>query len=134
MRQFYNIFQSVFTVAGGIIGWYLGGADGLIYALLVFIIADYITGVIAAFATKTLSSRVGFKGICKKVFILILVGIGNLIDLYVLKSGSGIRTAVIFFYLSNEGLSILENSVITGLPVPKFLKETLEKLKEKGEE
>ena len=96
-----------------------------LYALIVFVVADYITGVLCAINDKKLSSEVGFKGIAKKVLIFVLVGIGNIIDVSILKEGSAIRTAVIFFYLSNEGISILENSAHLGLPIPKALKLSL---------
>ncbi len=91
------------------------------------------TGVLCAVYDKKLSSEVGFKGIAKKVLIFVLVGIGNIIDVSILKEGSAIRTAVIFFYLSNEGISILENSAHLGLPIPKALKNVLETLSKEDE-
>ena len=112
-------------------GVFLGGWDGFLYALTAFIVIDYLTGVMAAIIKKELSSEVGFKGIFKKILIFTLVGVGSIIDTYVLKDGSVIRTAVIFFYLSNEGISILENTSIIGLPIPQKLKDILEQLKEK---
>ena len=111
MKQIWSAIQAAFTAVGGFLGWYLGGLDGFLYALIVFVAADYITGVLCAIYDKNLSSEVGFKGIAKKVLIVVLVGIGNIIDVSILKQGSAIRTAVIFFYLSNEGISILENSM-----------------------
>jgi len=92
------------SVVGGVVGWFLGGYDGLLYALLVFVIADYVTGVLCAIADRKLSSTVGFKGIAGKVLIFLLVGIGNVLDVQILGNGSAIRTAVIFFYISNEGI------------------------------
>lgn len=106
--------------------------DGFLYALIAFVVIDYITGVMCAIADKNLSSGVGFKGICRKVLIFALVGIGNIIDVQVLGSPGVLRTAVIFFYLSNEGVSILENSTHLGLPVPEKLKEVLAQLHERG--
>ena len=91
---------------------------------------DYFTGVLAAGVKKELSSEVGFKGIAKKVCIFVLVGIANIVDTQVIHDGAAIRTAVIFFYLANEGISVLENSAVIGLPVPEKLKEMLLQLTE----
>ena len=102
MKEFWNSIQFVFTVVGGWHGYFLGGYDGLLYALIVFMVMDYITGVMCAVSDKKLSSAVGFKGICRKVIILMLVGIANLLDVEVIGTGAVLRTAVIFFYLSNE--------------------------------
>ncbi len=106
----------------------LGGWDGFLYALLAFVVIDYITGLMCAVLDKKLSSEVGFRGIFKKVLIFSLVAIGNIVDQSVIGDGSVIRTAVIFFYLSNEGVSILENAAHIGLPVPQKLKDILEQL------
>ena len=125
--------QTAFTALGGFIGWFLGGADGFMYALIAFVVIDYITGVFCAIADKSLSSEVGFKGICRKVLIFVLVGIGNIIDVYVLGDSSVLRTAVIFFYLSNKGVSLLENASRLGLPIPDKLKEVLSQLHDKGD-
>lgn len=132
MRGFWNIAQLAFTLVGGWLGYFLGGCDGLILALVLFVVADYITGVMCAVADKKLSSSIGFKGIFRKVLIFMLVGIANIIDFHVLKQGSVIRTAVIFFYLSNEGLSLTENAAHLGLPVPEKLKNVLEQLHDKN--
>lgn len=110
-----------------------GGCDGLILALILFVVMDYLTGVMCAIADKKLSSEVGFKGICRKVIIFMLVGIANVIDVEVIKTGSVLRTAVIFFYLSNEGISLLENAGHSGLPIPEKLKLVLEQLHDKDE-
>lgn len=123
----------VFSAFGGFIGWFLGGNDGFIYALLAFVVIDYITGIMCAIADKELSSEVGFKGICKKVLIFALVGIGNLLDIYILGQAGILRNVVIFFYLSNEGVSILENASHLGLPVPEKLKEILKQLHNRKE-
>ena len=128
MKDFWYSIQAVFMAIGGWLGWYLGGCDGLLYALLGFVVMDYITGVMCAIADKKLSSEVGFRGIFKKVLIFSLVAIGNIVDQSVIGEGSVIRTAVIFFYLSNEGVSILENAAHIGLPVPQKLKDILEQL------
>ena len=125
MKQIWSGIQIAFTAFGGFLGWFLGGIDGFLYALIAFTVIDYITGVMCAITDKKLSSSVGFKGICRKVLIFTLVGIGNIVDVYVLGQGGVLRTAVIFFYLSNEGVSILENSAHLGLPIPEKLKEVL---------
>ncbi|HUM83988.1 MAG TPA: phage holin family protein [Lachnospiraceae bacterium] len=128
MKEFWNSIQFVFTAIGGWLGWFLGGCDGLMIALIIFVVADYITGVMCAIADKKLSSSVGFKGICRKVLIFILIGIANALDIYVLDHAGVLRTAIIFFYISNEGLSLVENSAHLGLPVPDKLKDVLEQL------
>lgn len=116
---------------GGFCGWFLGGFDGFLYALVAFAVIDYITGVMCAINDKTLSSAVGFRGICRKVLIFAMVGLANILDVYILGEGSVLRTAVIFFYLSNEGVSMLENAAHLGLPVPDKLKDVLEQLHER---
>ncbi len=129
MKEVINILQLIFTAIGGYIGYFLGGFDGLIYALVAFVVIDYITGLMAAIIEKKLSSGIGFRGIFKKVLIFALVGIGHTIDFYLIEKGSAVRTAVIFFYLSNEGLSILENAAKVGLPIPEKLKTVFTELK-----
>ena len=123
----------VFAGIGGWLGWFLGGCDGLLYALLAFVVIDYVTGIMCAVVDKKLSSEVGFKGIFKKVLIFALVGIGHILDTRVIGSGSVMRTAVIFFYLSNEGVSLLENAADLGLPIPQKLKSVLEQLHDRAE-
>ena len=133
MKEFWNTIQLAFAAVGGWLGYFLGGCDGLIYALIAFVVIDYITGVMCAISDETLSSEVGFKGICRKVLIFLLVGIGNIIDVQVLGSPGVLRTAVIFFYLSNEGVSLIENAAHLGLPVPDKLKAVLEQLHDRAE-
>ena len=133
MRSIWTGIQIAFSAIGGFIGWLLGGFDGFLYALISFAVIDYITGVMCAISDKRLSSEVGFKGICRKVLIFVLVGIGNLVDVYVLGEAGVLRTAVIFFYLSNEGVSLLENSAHLGLPIPQKLKSVLEQLHNRNE-
>ena len=125
--------QIAITALGGWIGYFLGGMDGLMIALLIFMGLDYITGVMCAIIDKKLSSAVGFKGICKKVLILMLVGLANIVDLHVIGNGSALRGAVIAFYLSNEGLSLLENAAYIGLPIPEKLKDVLTQLHHRDE-
>lgn len=134
MKQIWSVIQVAFAAVGGVFGWFMGGLDGFLYALIAFVAVDYITGVLSAIERGTLSSTVGFKGIARKVLIFTLVGIGNIIDTTILKSGTAIRTAVIFFYLSNEGISILENAAHLGLPIPKVLKNVLETLNKEDED
>ncbi len=134
MKEIWNWIQLALSAVGGAIGWFFGGMDGLIYALLVFVIADYITGVMCAIADKKLSSEVGFKGICKKVLIFVMVGIGHIMDTYLIGNGEVLRTAVIFFYCSNEGISMLENAGHLGLPIPAKLKDILEQLHDRTED
>ena len=134
MKEFWNTIQFIFTAVGGWLGYYLGGCDGLLYALLAFVVADYVTGVMCAVSDKKLSSEVGFKGICRKVLIFILVGIANILDVQVIGTGSVLRTAVIFFYISNEGLSLLENAGHLGLPIPEKMKVVPAQLHDRAEE
>ena len=133
MKQIWSGIQIAFTAFGGFLGWFLGGVDGFLYALIAFTVIDYITGVMCAITDKNLSSSIGFKGICRKVLIFTLVGIANILDVQVIGSGSVLRTAVIFFYLSNEGVSLLENAAHLGLPIPEKLKDVLEQLHDRAE-
>ena len=133
MKEFWNTIQLIFTAIGGWLGWFLGGCDGLLYALIAFVAIDYITGVMCAVIDHRLSSEVGFKGIFKKVLIFLLVGVANILDVQVIGTGCVLRTAVIFFYISNEGVSLLENAAYLGLPVPEKIKTVLEQLHNRSE-
>lgn len=133
MKEIWNVIQLVFAGIGGGVGYFLGGYDGLLYALLAFLVIDYVAGVMCAIVEKTVSSKVGFKGICRKILILLLVGIANIMDVTIIGKGSVIRTAVIFFYLSNEGVSILENVASIGLPIPEKMKNVLKQLRNQSE-
>ena len=133
MKSIWVGIQLAFSALGGFLGWYLGGVDGFLYALIAFVLVDYVTGVMCAIADKKLSSEVGFKGICRKVLIFLLVGIANIVDVQVIGTGSVLRTAVIFFYLSNEGVSLLENAAHLGLPVPEKMKDILAQLHDRAE-
>ena len=130
MKTVWNTIQMAITAFGGFLGWFLGGFDGFLYTLVAFVAIDYITGVMCAVNDHTLSSAVGFRGICRKVLIFALVGLANILDVNILGQGSILRTAVIFFYLSNEGISIIENVAIIGLPVPQKLIDVLEQIAE----
>ena len=133
MKEFWNIIQLIFTAVGGWLGYFLGGCDGLLYALITFVTIDYITGVMCAVIDRKLSSAVGFKGIFRKVMIFLLVGIANIIDVQVVGTGAVLRTAVIFFYISNEGVSLLENAGHLGLPIPERVKTVLKQLHDRAE-
>ena len=133
MKEFWNTIQMVIAGIGGWLGYFLGGCDGLLFALMAFVVIDYITGVMCAINDRKLSSEVGFRGICRKVLIFLLVGIGHIVDAQVIGTGSVLRTAVIFFYLSNEGVSLIENAAHLGLPVPDKLKAVLEQLHDRYE-
>lgn len=129
MKDIWNGVQLTFAAIGGWLGWFLGGLDGFLYTLIAFVVIDYITGLMAAVVEKKLSSEIGFKGIFKKVLIFMLVGIGHILDAHIVGDGSVFRTAVVFFYISNEGISIIENAGRIGLPIPQKLKDILEQLK-----
>lgn len=139
VETIWSRIQICFAAVGGWLGWFLGGADGFLYALVAFVVMDYMTGVLCAILDKKLSSEIGAKGIFKKVLIFLLVGVGHILDEQILGGSvslggsSIIRTAVIFFYLSNEGLSILENTAHIGLPIPQKLKEILTQLHNRSE-
>lgn len=133
MKEIWNYLQMFFAAIGGWLGWFLGGYDGFLYALIAFISVDYILGVFCGILEKHLSSDVGARGIFKKVVIFSLVGVAHVIDQNIIGDGSAIRTAVIFFYLSNEGISIIENATRLGLPIPEKFKDILEQLKDGGD-
>ena len=120
--------QMAIAAVGGWLGYFVGGMDGLLTALIIFMVIDYITGLMCAVADRKLSSAVGFKGICKKVLIIMLVGVAHIIDLHVVGTGNALRSAVVCFYLSNEGVSLLENAAHLGLPIPEKMKSILAQL------
>jgi len=134
MKTIWTYTQVGFAGMGALLGWFLGELDGFLYVLIAFVVVDYITGVLRAVVEKKLSSKVGAKGISKKITIFLLVGIAHLADVYLLGDGSALRTAVICFYVSNEGISLLENTAAIGLPVPTKLKEILQQLHGKENE
>jgi len=134
MKEIWSWIQAAFAGLGGWLGWVLGGVDGFLYALIAFVAVDYLTGVLCAIADKKLSSEIGAKGIFKKVLIFVMVGVAHILDTQVLGgNSSALRTAVIFFYLSNEGLSLLENAAHIGLPIPEKLKDVLVQLHNRDE-
>ena len=132
MKDIFNLIKVGFTAIGGYLGYILGGHDSFLYALIAFVVIDYLTGIMLAIIRKEVSSEIGFRGIFKKVMIFLMVAIGHTIDAYLIGNGGAIRTAVIFFYISNEGISILENSANIGLPIPEKLKNILVQLKSSG--
>lgn len=133
MREIWNWTQLSLAALGGFLGWFLGGVDGFLYALVAFVAIDYVTGIMCAIVDRVLSSEIGYRGIFKKVLIFALVGVAHIIDQNIIGDGSVIRTAVIFFYLSNEGISIIENATRLGLPIPEKLRDVLEQLKDGGD-
>ena len=133
MKGLWTGTQVVIAAMGGFMGWFLGGLDGFLYTLIAFVVIDYLTGVMCAIVNKELSSNVGFKGLFRKILIFVMVGIGHLVDTQIIGNGSVLRTAVIFFYLSNEGVSLLENAAHIGLPVPEKLKDVLAQLHERND-
>lgn len=131
MNEILSTIKFCAACVGGAIGSFLGPINGLVYTLLAFVVLDYITGVMNAIVAKTLNSAVGFKGLFRKVTIFAMVGVANLLDINLLGGAAMLRTAVIFFYLANEGISLIENASKLGLPVPDKLKDILEQLKDK---
>ena len=120
--------QMAITAVGGWLGYFLGGMDGLLTALIIFMTLDYVTGLMCAIVDKKLSSSVGFRGIFKKMLIVLLVGVAHVVDMHIVGAGNALRSAVVCFYLSNEGVSLLENAAHLGLPIPEKLKAILQQL------
>lgn len=132
MNTIWNWLRGAFAAVGAGLGYFLGGCDGFLYALIAFVAIDYLTGVMCAIVDKTLSSSVGFKGIFRKILIFVMVGIGHTLDAQILGGGDTLRTAVIFFYCANEGLSLIENAGHLGLPIPEKLKGILAQLHDRS--
>ena len=133
MRQMEHVLDIRLWSAsiGAVLGNFIGGNDGLLYALIVFVVVDYITGVLCAVVEKNLASSIGFRGIFQKVMLFLLVGIANVLDTKILGAGAMLRSAVIFFYVANEGISIMENAGRMGLPVPEKMKGVFRQLHDK---
>lgn len=134
MSKIQIIIDSVAGAVGAVLGFLFGEVNGLFWALIAFMATDYITGVIVAVINKQLSSEVGFKGLAKKLLILVFVSLGHIADMYVLGGTPVAMSAVMLFYIANEGLSIIENAGNLGLPVPKKLKDIMIQLKKESEE
>lgn len=133
MKATLAIFKGGSAILGGILGYLFGTMDGALITLFIMIILDYITGVMCAVYKHTLSSEVGYKGIIKKIFIVLLIVVANLVDVYVLHMGSALRNGVVFFFIANEAISILENGAILGVPIPQKLKDVLAQLKKEND-
>ena len=135
MANLLVLFKALFTGVGGFIGWFLGNSDTFMYALIVLIIVNYITYVMRDIISKELSNAAIIKEIFQKIIIILLVGVANIIDTYLVRSdNSPLRTAVTFFYITDQGLSLLENVALIGVPIPEVLKEALSKLKNNKED
>lgn len=130
MKTILTVLPRCFAVLGSVVGFLLGGFDGYLYTLLGLILIDYLTGLVLAAAKRQVSSQIGFVGIMKKMLILVMVALGHLLDVNLLGGGAALRTAVIFFYAANEGISITENLAALGFPMPQQLKRVLKQLSE----
>ncbi|CEG26021.1 phage holin family protein [Bacillus sp. B-jedd] len=128
MEKWEAVYKFGFTTVGGVFGYLFGGWSPLLQILLAFVIIDYLTGLIASGTEGKLSSKIGFRGIAKKVMIFCLIAVAHLVD-RALGDGNMVRDALIFFYLGNELLSIIENAGRTGLPVPDQIKSAVDVLK-----
>lgn len=133
IKSIWVTIQVVITAVGAWLGAFLGGTDSLLYAIVAFTVIDYLTGMLAAINAHKLSSSVGFRGIARKILIFTLIGLAHLLDVHVLGTPGVLRTATIFFYLSNEGISVLENAGLLGLPIPNGLRQALDVIKQRGE-
>lgn len=125
-KAIWATIQTGLAGVGAVIGAFLGGLDGLVYALIAFVVVDYITGVLAAIAERRVSSAIGFRGISRKILIFTLIGLAHLLDTHLIGTGGALRTATVVFYLSNEGISLIENATRLGLPVPDQMRRALE--------
>lgn len=134
IKTIWAAIQAAITGIGAWLGAFLGGTDSLLYAIVAFTIIDYATGVLVAINNHKLSSSVGFRGIARKVLIFALIGLAHLLDVHVLGTPGVLRTATIFFYLSNEGISILENAGLLGLPIPSGLRRALDVIKQRSDD
>ena len=134
MSRMQIIIDSVAGTIGAVLGFMYGEVTGLFWALVAFMVLDYISGILAAISVRKLSSKVRFKGIVKKLLILVFVSVGHITDTYVLGGVPVAMTAVILFYIANEGISIVENATELGLPVPQKIKNVLEQIKNKSGE
>ena len=126
-----TIIKTVSGAVGAVIGFLYGEITWLFIAIIALMALDYITGILCGIAAKALSSETGFRGLVKKLMILVIIAVGHLVDNYIIGAGSALMTAVILFFAANEGISILENAAKLGLPIPQKLKEILDQLKEK---
>ena len=128
-----NIFKNIMAGICTILSFLFGDMEGLMVALIALIILDYISGVIAAAVEKRLSSEVGAKGIAKKIFMLLIVALANIVDINVIGDGHVLKTVTVVFYICNECISLIENAGRIGVPVPKKLLDVLEQLRDRDE-
>lgn len=128
-----DVIKAISAAVGGVVGFLFGQLNGLFWAVIALMAIDYVTGVIVAVLDKKLSSEVGFRGLVKKLFILVLIAVGHILDAYIIGQGAAVMTAVMLFFAANEGISILENAAALGQPVPKKLREVLDQLKRESE-
>ena len=126
-----NIFKNILAGVCTVLSFLFGDMEGLMVALIALIILDYISGVIAAAVEKRLSSEVGAKGIAKKIFMLLIVALANIVDINVIGDGHVLKTVTVVFYICNECISLIENAGRIGVPVPKKLLDVLEQLRDK---
>ena len=133
MNKVQMIFNSISAAVGAAVGFLFGEVTGLFWALIAFMGMDYVTGVVIAVINKRLSSEAGFRGLAKKFLILVFVAVGHILDAYVLGNTAVFMTAVMLFYIANEGVSIIENAALLGLPVPEKVKSILEQIRNKAE-
>jgi len=132
MEKIFNTISIWFAIVTGFLVPFLGGWDKWLYALVLMVVIDYLTGLIKAWITKTLSSEIGFKGIAKKVMLFLVIAVAVVIQ-GLIDNSLPLREIVICFYLSNEGLSLLEN-ISMFLPIPDELRDVLLQLRDKGDE
>lgn len=133
MSKIQIIIDSIAGAVGAVLGFMYGEVSGLFWALIAFMALDYITGVIVAIIEKRLSSEVGFRGLAKKFLILVFVAVGHIADTYILGGTPAAMSAVMLFYIANEGISIIENAAALGLPVPKKITGLMEQIRNKSE-
>ena len=133
MSKIQIIIDSIAGAVGAVSGFMYGEVTGLFWALIAFMALDYITGVVVAIIEKRLSSEVGFRGLAKKFLILVFVAVGHIADTYILGGTPAAMSAVMLFYMANEGISIIENAAALGLPVPKKLTSIMEQIRNKSE-
>ena len=134
MKTIAQSLPTIAAVGGSLLGFLLGGFDGYLYSLLGFVVIDYLTGLALAAARRQVSSQIGFTGILKKMLIFVIVVMGHLLDQNLLGGSATLRTAMIFFYLANEAISITENLGALGFPLPPKLKQVLTQLSAESEE
>ena len=126
-----NVFKNILAGVCTVLSFLFGDMEGLMVALIALIILDYISGVIAAAVEKRLSSEVGAKGIAKKIFMLLIVALANIVDINVIGDGHVLKTVTVVFYICNECISLIENAGRIGVPVPKKLLDVLEQLRDR---